>query len=285
MREIEIFGVDFSGAKSDRQTWLARGVSDGVQLHLQDCRTISRAQLTDLLINIAGPTIAALDFPFSVPHSFARFWMPDATAMPDLWTGAQELSLDDFMALRNQFVAQHGEPKRLADTYHPESYSCLHLVNPNLVPMTFRGMQMLHQLWQAGCSVPPLPDELPDELDVAHRNGPLLLEVMPGAALKAFGLPYKGYKNGVRAGQLRRQILDQLSQASTVSIQGLAEMHDQCLASHDCLDAIVAAVVAALWHRDARLFRAPSPPGQTGYDPVTLLEGWLYAPVFLRRGQ
>ena len=185
MREIEIFGVDFSGARSDRQTWLARGISDGVHLHLLDCRAISRAQLTDLLINTAGPAVAALDFPFSVPHSFARFWMPDATAMPDLWTGAQELSLDDFMALRNQFVAQHGEPKRLADTYHPESYSCLHLTNPNMVPMTFRGMQMLRELWQAGCSVPPLPDELPDELDVAHRKGPLLLEAMPVAARSA----------------------------------------------------------------------------------------------------
>ena len=269
--------MDFSGARSDRQTWLARGVSDGAQLHLQDCRSVTRVELTELLNSTTGPTVAALDFPFSVPHSFAQFWMPDSTTMPDLWARAADLILEDFIALRDQFVAQHGEPKRLADTYHPECYSCLHLVNPNMVPMTFRGMQMLHQLWQAGCSVPPLVG--------ADRKGALLLVAMPGAALKAFGLPYKGYKNGARAGQLRRQILDLISEASSVSIHGLARLRDQCLASHDCLDAIVAAVVAALWHRDAALFRCPVPLGQTGFDPVTLLEGWLYAPVFLRAGK
>jgi hypothetical protein len=128
--------------------------------------------------------------------------------MPDLWATASQMDLGQFLALRHQFVARHGEPKRLADAHFPECYSCLHLANPNMVPMTFRGMQMLHQLWQAGCAVPPLP--------APHGTPTVLLEAMPGAALKAFGLPYKGYKKGARALELRQTILDRLAAGSSV---------------------------------------------------------------------
>jgi hypothetical protein len=106
---------------------------------------------------------------------------------------------------------------------------------------------------------------------------------MPGAALKALGLPYKGYKNGTRKLQLRREILDGLSLRSSVPIENLEEFREQCLDSHDCLDAVVAAVVAALWVRDRASFRHPAGVDQGQLDPTTLIEGWLYAPVFLLR--
>ena len=95
--------------------------------------------------------------------------------MPQLWEAAAVMDLPEFLALRDNFVAEHGEPLRRGDLYFPECYSCLHKANPNMVPMTFRGMQMLDGLWRAGCRVPPLPDQ--------GRSGPVLLECMPGAAL------------------------------------------------------------------------------------------------------
>jgi hypothetical protein len=177
--------------------------------------------------------------------------------------------------MRDRFVAQQGEPRRLADTHFPEAFSCLHRANPNMVPMTFRGMQMLSRLWAAGCGVPPLVG--------ADRNRTVLLEAMPGAALKSLGLPYKGYKNGRRAVQLRQQILDDLGRSSSVEIGGLSRFRDLARQNHDCLDAIVAAVVATLWAANPAIFRLPEPGEFAALDPVVMLEGWLYAPVFITR--
>ncbi len=273
---MNIIGVDFSGAKSDRNTWVATAVLNSTTLRLDSSRPITRDELETLLSEAAGPTVAALDFPFSMPESFARFWQPQAAAMPDLWNAAASIDLDGFLAVRDGFVAAHGEPKRLADTFHPECYSCLHKVNPNMVPMTFRGMQMLHRLWPLGCEVPPLPRE---ESGI-RPDAPLLLEAMPGAALKALGLPYKGYKTGRRTTELRHRILDGLARLAVPQLSGLEAFREVCLDNHDCLDAVVASLVAAMWVLDRGLFRCPAEPGQPAYDPVVILEGWLYAPVF-----
>ena len=173
-----------------------------------------------------------------------------------------------------------------ADLYFPECYSCLHKFNPNMVPMTFRGMQMLHRLWHEGCRVPPLDD--------SGRIGPVLLESMPGAVVNALGLPHKGYKNGTRRHELRRQILGGLPGRAGVAVENLDQFRDQYLESHDCLDSLVAAVAAALWTRDPSAFRrpgdhgqqTPSLPGrQASPEAMAMseldaarLEGWIYAP-------
>ena len=270
----EVIGVDFSGAIGDKNTWAAEGSLAGNSLTLSQVSQVSRAELAAGLESRDQDTVAALDFPFSVPLVFAGFWAPDAGSMPGLWSKAAAMEYRDFLDLRDNFVASNGEPKRLCDQSFPECYSCLHKANPNMVPMTFRGMQMLHRLWSAGCEVPPLAPQ--------NRNKAVLLEAMPGAALRAFGLPFKGYKNGAHTFELRRQILDQLAQRSSLSLPNLSDFEDHCLASHDCLDAVVAAVVAALWVRDQHLFWRPSEDKTDGQLPLARLEGWLYAPVFLR---
>ncbi len=280
-----ILGVDYSGAQADKNTWVAQGTLSGGTLELISCEPTPRARLTALLASAPSTTVAALDFPFSVPKEFAGQWAPGIEAMPELWEAAAAMEFADFMALRDSFVGQHGEPLRRGDLYFPECYSCLHKTNPNMVPMTFRGMQMLHELWKTGCRVPPLPDQ--------GRTGPLLLESMPGAALRAFGLPFKGYKKGQHAVDLRKQILDGLESRSGVTIPNLAQFRDYCMGNDDCLDSVVAAVAACLWSRDPDLFRRPqNGPGDAtkrGGTPspdenelaTARLEGWLYAPVFL----
>ena len=284
--ETTILGVDFSGAKADKNTWVTRGVLSGGVLTLEYCQPTPRAGLADLLASLPPGTVAALDFPFSVPEVFAGRWLSGAKTMPQLWEASAAMEFQEFMSLRDSFVAEHGEPFRRGDLYFPECYSCLHKTNPNMVPMTFRGMQMLDGLWRAGCRVPPLPDQ--------GRTGPVLLESMPGAALRAFGLPYKGYKKGQESFRLRRKILDSLETGSTVPVRNLAQFGDECIGSDDCLDSVVAAVAACLWSRDPDLFRLPQDgPGDTtrrGGTPdqksnelaLARLEGWLYAPEFLR---
>ena len=271
---MEIAGVDFSGAKTDDRTWVTTGTLEGESLTLGDCRPVGRGELSQMLLAMPEDSVAALDFPFSVPENFARFWLPNAATMPDLWAQASSMDLTQFLELRDQFVADQGEPKRLCDLRFPECYSCLHKANPNMVPMTFYGMRLLETLWRAGCSVPPLEDTKENP----KFGKALILEAMPGAALKAMKLPHKGYKNGSNALKLRQEILGELEGRSGIKITNLSHFREHCLASHDALDSVVAAVIASLWARDPSVFWLPDVGGT---DRVALLEGWLYAPVFI----
>ena len=273
---VEILGVDFSGAAPDNNTWVAAGTLTHAGFELRECFPASRDQVVEMLLDLPAGSVAALDFPFSVPRPFADYWTPGAKDMTQLWAAAAAMESAGFMKLRDDFVSQHGEPKREIDKSYTESYSCLHKANPNMVPMTFRGMQMLARLWPAGCDVPPLPSQ--------NAGKTVLLEVMPGAILRSLGLPFKGYKNGKRRLELRQAILDGLPDLSPSSLPNLQEFREACMASHDCLDSVVAALAAALWSTDPGLFRTPSADGNPE-DPLSLpdsilrLEGWLYAPI------
>lgn len=274
---VQVLGVDFSGARGDNNTWLARATLEGTSLSLQDVQRVARQELTGALASCTGTTIAALDFPFATPRAFVNFWVPGAQTMPELWDAAAGLEYEDFLALRDEFVAIHGEPKRACDP--PESFSCLHMVNPIMVPMTFRGMQMLHRLWSgvtaSPVSVPPLPE--PSRAGVGGKTE--LLEVMPGAVLRRLGMPFKGYKGGSRAAERRRAIVGELPGRIHPIEFEFGEFEELALKSHDALDAMAAAVAAALWAVRPELFPQPPLAGEPGFDPVVLLEGWLYAPV------
>ena len=108
---MEILGVDFSGARPDNNTWVARGRLDGNELVLDDCRPVSRSQLASLLEALPAETVASLDFPFSVPVDFARYWMPEARTMPDLWDAAAVITLEQFIPLRDTYVARWAQPQ------------------------------------------------------------------------------------------------------------------------------------------------------------------------------
>ena len=185
-----IIGVDFSGARADKNTWVARGLldTDG-SLVLESVQSIRREDLYRLLADIPVPAVAALDFPFGVPAQFAAFLSPrrQPSDMPDLWKVIDSIIADEFIRERNRFVIQHGEPKRAGDRkYHPESYSPLHAVNPNMLPMTYQGIRLLrrwHEEQLYRWWVPPLP------LATAADAVVTLLELMPGALLKSWVCP------------------------------------------------------------------------------------------------
>ena len=272
---MQIFGVDFSGARADRNTWLTQGVlrNDG-SLVLEECRRVKRRELEDLLRNTQGPAVAALDFPFSVPLDFSRSLAPEAKTMRDMWQAVSKMKYDEFQNQCKEFVAHNGEPKRMADLLYRGSFSPLHKVNPNMVPMTFWGMQMLNSLWDDVCSVPPLTSNPKRQLT--------LLETMPGAALKDFGLPHKGYKKGKQALEKRKKILKELSSRSSVPLPNLSSFEASCLRSDDCLDSLVAAVVAALWHSKPKLFQLEHQGYSKDFEEAVRLEGRIYSPVRLR---
>ena len=83
--------------------------------------------------------------------------------MTDVWSAIEGCSPPEFIGKRDEFVAKFGETKRVGDEkYHPESFSPLHKVNPNMVPMTYHGIRMLHALHEAyprRWHVPPMEPE------------------------------------------------------------------------------------------------------------------------------
>ena len=270
-----IVGVDFSGHRDDRNTWVARGrLESGGALRLDSVQPARRADLHDLLITVPTPAVVALDFPFGVPAEFAAALSPGRPprAMPDLWRIVSGMDAGDFLAARGRFVAANGEIKRSGDARHfPESYSPLHRANPNMLPMTYEGIRLLHR-WRGGhprrWHVPPLGPPAPPARTVT------LLELMPGAFLKAVGLPYKGYKKGRRASELREEITGALAAASGIRLPNPGSIRMGCHASDDFLDAVVAAVGAACWAQDEDRFHHPGPDELA----AARLEGWIYVP-------
>ena len=273
-----IIGIDYSGAKDDRNTWVAQGrLTPEGALVFEGANMISRKDVVNLLIAVSTPAIAAIDFPFCIPQEFAEFLNTggDLKAMPDVWRIIDEMSLDDFYAARDAFVKRWGEPKRAGDAAHfSESFSPLHKVNPNMVPMTYRGIRMLHGLYSKDPSrwiVPPL--ETPDN----QAETVTLLETMPGAFLRAIGTIYKGYKKPKSAAlreERRNAIMYALQRNSGIALPNLSELREDCIANDDCLDAVVAAIAAAAWTQNPARFRHPTPAEL----PAAKLEGWIYVP-------
>ena len=273
-----IIGIDYSGAQNDRNTWVAQGrlTSDGA-LEFEGANMIRRKDVVNLLIAVSTPAVAAMDFPFCIPREFAEFLNTgdDLKAMPDAWRIIDGLTLEDFYSARNAFVERWGEPKRAGDAAHfSESFSPLHKVNPNMVPMTYYGIKMLHGLYEKQKDrwiVPPI--EAPGNQAVTVT----LLETMPGAFLRAIGSIYKGYKkpkSALMRDERRNVILDDLQQNAGIALPNLSELREACLANDDCLDAVVAAVAAAVWAQDTKRFRHPS----VAEVPAAILEGWIYVP-------
>ena len=271
-----IIGVDFSGARSDRNTWLIQGkLTDDGALILDGARPIRRAELYDLLPTLPTPAVAALDFPFGVPSQFASYLSPEhpPSVMPALWQTVASMNQAEFIAARNAFVVSHGEPKRAGDgKHHPESYSPLHNVNPNMLPMTHAGIQMLHRWHQdypLRWHVPPLPSPAPADETVTF------LELMPGALLKSLSMPYKGYKRGQQSTHRRTAILDTLASKSGIPLPNLDKVRADSLSNDDCLDSVVAAVGAAMWAQNSAQFRHPNDDELAAAQ----LEGWIYVPL------
>ena len=277
-----IIGVDFSGHRDDRNTWMASAKLTGTGTLLFDSvQPVRREDLYDFLGEISTPAVAALDFPFGVPRAFAEFLSGEAPPrdMTNVWQTVSSLTSAEFVARRDQFVGQwpdlplsQREPKRVGDlAYHRESYSPLHTVNPNMLPMTYEGIRMLqrwHEERPDRWHVPPLGPTGPASERVT------LLELMPGALLKSIGLPYKGYKKGRAALERRDEILGELARVSGVDLPNLDRVRMACRANDDCLDAVVAAVGAAAWAKDASRFHHPSDDEMADAE----LEGWIYVP-------
>ena len=290
MAERTIVGVDFSGGDDDDKvgkTWVTKGYSDGGKLTICDCYPISRNDLEKLLMNLPSSAVAAMDFPFGVPQSFAKAEFGfTGTLMHDMWELVSNKLNDEpeyIKKIRPRLRKGGNRQKfnkllREWDQKHSPNIalSPLNPARPDMFPMTFHGMKMLHTLWKkTGCRVPPLDDD--------ERTGPVLLETMPGVALDARKLPYTEYKNNNGPNALRnldnrKKIIDHLPDKFGITLPNFEDYRDLCIFNDDALDSIVAALVAAMWANDESLFHRP----EDHLDPAVLAaaksEGCIYAP-------
>lgn len=276
-----IVGVDFSGAKADNATWKTEARLQGTTLEITACSRVNRKALTEFLEGVQdSKAVVAMDFPFSVPRAFAEKLSPEAVVMPDLWKAVANIeNYDEFDEQRCDFVKYHGEMIRNGDANFGGPFSPLKRVNPDMLPMTFHGMRMLHRLWQSqkGFRVPPLPQD--------GRNGPTLLETMPGVLLRRFGLPATNYKtknktNKGRPEDFREKILYGLQKRFGEFLRINDTERKKCRDNPDCLDSLVAATGASEWAIDKTQFLSPreSVPPSEEFD-IAVLEGWIYAPL------
>ena len=299
MAEQTIVGVDFSGGKRG-VPWITTAILEGTSLVLKSCEDIGREDLKKRLRKLPANAVAAMDFPFGVPLQFALELDPNGSDMSDLWRVAagDDMEYSRFEKLRDCFVQRQGnrELLRCGDIYFDGPLSPLKKGGPNMLPMTFRGMEMLSHLWESKTPrfrVPPL--------SYVGRDGPTLLETMPGVLLRTFCLPhekYKGAKNDDDSRKNRKVILNGLEEKSGLTIKIPKTEYDKCLDYHDCLDSLVAAVGAALWVKRPEKYLQPHPsrtvgessaypkrnrrisPGVENMAEINAarLEGWLYAP-------
>ena len=258
---VKIIGVDFSGGDEIQGsgTWITEGQFENGKLVIECCRPTRRDELENGLKNLPDNALAAMDFPFSVPKAFSDYWKPGSKEMPDLWCAAATIDWNAFKTKCSDYVKcqKNGNkhPLRIGDLHSNEPMSCL---NKRIMLMTFYGMKMLHRLWESnrGFRVPPLY--------ASGHNGPVLLEVMPGAALKAFSLPSDHYKNvtkkisNLEIENNRKKILRELENRSGIEITNLDRFRGTYLSHHDGLDSLVAAVVAARWKIKKSQFNRPS---------------------------
>ena len=284
-----IIGVDYSGAKEynrNIKTWIARGrLTDGNgALWLNNTpRPIRREELYKLLVDVKPPAVAAMDFPFGLPAQFIAH-IADGENLPStmdaVWNIVSAMDRDRFIEICTIFVANRRAPNRTWDAQHfSESSSPLKRANPDMRPMTYEGIRLLWRLHQECLQrwyVPPLEPTAPDGETVT------LLEVMPGAALNAVGLPYRGYKNNTGLNALdnlknRKYIIDNLSENFGIALPDLPQYRDLFIFNDDALDAYIASIVAALWQKDKTAFHRPE-----DHAPAVLAdaryEGCIYAP-------
>lgn len=281
-----IVGIDFSGRASGNTTKITMAMLQGDVLRLQPSEPLptrlpgTHDQLLERLEELPPTAVVGLDFPFSVPRAFGnelaravREKLP--SAMPDLWNIASEIDggYSSFERLRDAFVGNYGEIQRRGDHCLHGPISPLKTGGPNMLPMTFRGMQMLYRLWtsERRFCIPPLPQ--------TERNGPTLLETMPGVLLRHLCLPAANYKrkNKTNLGDpwtVRWEILNGLQARSPIPLQVPEGMREEFIENDDKLDSLVAAIAAAMWAQNSAQFRHPT----DAELPDAQLEGWIYVP-------
>ena len=279
-----IIGIDYSGAKSDRNTWVALGrlTSDGA-LVFDSAQMRRRSDVTELLATTSTPAVAGIDFPFGVPLEFADFLNTSEgiRSMPEAWRIVSDLRLEDFNAARDAFCGPvwrtkaSGRCKSLlgkflasaqSQSQHDSDDLLRHADDARTQPKPGRALACAPVAGIRRC----IRRSIKDRGYTSGNDAGCLSEVNRKPSIRDTRSPESLLDRDER----RNRILDDLSSKSGVALPNLSELRDDCLINDDCLDAIVAAVAAACWVRNPERFRHPNADELS----TARLEGWIYVP-------
>jgi hypothetical protein len=245
MRDIEFWGIDFSGAKdAGRKIWLCR-LSARPQLKVAELLRCDQlpgsgvareTALASLCKYLQGrkDAVCGFDFPFSLPRCAIR--EPSWRA----WVESTR-SFAEADGFRAEMLARSGgrELRRYTDAEARTPFAPLNL---RLYRQTFHGVRdVLAPLLRVGSRALPF-----DGFDghAACAGAPVLMEVCPASTLKREGLyvPYKGRGQELR--QARVTILQALNVQFALSLSSAMQRRAVEDCEGDALDAVIAAVAA-----------------------------------------
>lgn len=235
----DIFGVDFSGAKTAcNKIWVSRGEVAGTRLHIMECYPISetnvgklnREQCLHALLNLIGSrkdSIFGMDFPFGIPAQLmhGRSWDEFIRDFPELYGNE-----DEFREI-NRKLSGNVELKRLTDKEVKAPF-CVY--NLRLYRQTYFGIREIIRPLMISNTASILP------MQSLSEDKPWLIEICPASTLKKAGLylPYKG--KGEKEKVTREHILNHLAK-KTLNLP--RDIRDRALQNTDgdALDSIIAA--------------------------------------------
>lgn len=235
----EIFGVDFSGAKTAcNKIWVSRAEVAGTRLSILECyplRKVNSAKLSrerclhfllDLVLS-SKYSIFGMDFPFGIPVELMNglSWDELIRNFPQLYAN------EDEFRETNRKLSGNAELKRLTDKEVKAPF-CVY--NLRLYRQTYFGIRDIIRPLVISGAASILPIQSPG------ADVPWLMEICPASTLKKEGLysPYKG--KGAKEKATREHILDNLTKKA---LDLPKEIWDKALqnADGDALDSIMAA--------------------------------------------
>jgi hypothetical protein len=274
-----LYGLDFTSAPSPRKpiTW-AVCTLEGTTLHLHECRAFASLDDFDALLRSTGPWMAALDFPFGLPHALIEH-----LGWPSSWAGYMSMiaSLDKaaFESILYGYMNNHPPGQKLllrATDMLAGARSPMMLHRVPVGKMFFAGAT---RLYRSGISV--LPCRPTGDKRIAVEGYPSLV------ARHLIGKhSYKSDERGKQTAgqeQARREMIQGLRTDQLMDTYGLAvEMAEDMVellardAMGDRLDAVLCAVQAA-WAFLEREKGYGIPP-HCDKD-----EGWIVDPLCLTK--
>lgn len=255
------------------------------------------------------PTIIGFDFPFAYPLSFTNFFTSQfdnakKSHFSNWLTASRLIASTPFSQIEKARAAFNAEPRTLSGNLtDPKAQSPLHRINPGMLKMTWRGLQILTELKDSlGFSIAPFDFDLgfsPKTTDAPTPSAPnpnpnpnttpnttpnpIALEIYPAAALKALGLSHQKYKGrSPEARAVRDQNLQGLQKLHTVKSTTInlprlkisPEHANSALLDDNAFDALVAAYATAAVILNLDAVRHP-----TAADlEIVSREGWIYVP-------
>lgn len=243
------------------------------------------------------PTIIGFDFPFAYPLSFTNFFTSQfdnakKSHFPNWLAATRLIASTPFSQIEKARTAFNAEPRTLSGNLtDPKAQSPLHRINPGMLKMTWRGLQILTELKDSlGFSIAPFDFDLgfsPKTTDAptpsAPNPNPIALEIYPAAALKALGLSHQKYKGrSPEARAIREQNLQGLQKLHTVKCTTInlprlkisPEHANSALLDDNAFDALVAAYATAAVILNLDAVRHPT----TADLEFVSREGWIYVP-------